>query len=266
MLTDLHNHTCHFSPDAKMTIDELIDEAVRKGLSVVGITEHYEYDNPDPNDNIQTFDLDEYAKTFPKWQSMCPPTLLLLKGIEFGYQTHTAKTLDCIALEHDFDIVNLSKHLFRGVDCYYSEEAYKLDKITRHKEYIGDMADMVERCSNFDVCSHYDYVVKCSKVPHENILYEDCPKEFDRLFEALIYKEKALEINTSTSVRRDIMPDPEVIKRYLSMGGKLITLASDAHVKENLGKAIPDFAEFLKAYGVRSTCYFKKHKPEIVGI
>ena len=266
MLTDLHNHTCHFSPDAKMTIDELIIEAIKKNLNIVGITEHYEYDNPDPNDNIQTFDLDEYAKVFPEWKARCPSSLLLLKGIEFGYQKHTADTIDRIAIENSFDVVNLSKHLFRGVDLCFSNEAYQLDRITRHKEYIGEMAEMAERMNNFSVCSHYDYVNKYNKDPYENVLYEDCPKEFDRLFEALIYKEKALEINTATSVNRNQKPDPEVIKRYLSMGGKLITLASDAHIKENLGTAIPDFAEFLKSLGVREVCYYKAMRPVTTSI
>ena len=61
MLIDTHNHTKNFSPDAEMTVEELIGTASRRGLKVVAVTEHYEYDNPDPNDNIQTFDTEEYS-------------------------------------------------------------------------------------------------------------------------------------------------------------------------------------------------------------
>ena len=89
MLADIHNHTCHFSPDAQMTIDELISSSVSRGLDVVGITEHYEYDNPDPLDDITTFDIIEYCKAFEDWRSKCPDNLKLLMGIEFGYQTHS---------------------------------------------------------------------------------------------------------------------------------------------------------------------------------
>ena len=266
MLIDTHNHTKHFSPDAKMTIEELIETSSQRGLKVVAVTEHYEYDNPDPNDNIQTFDIEEYSKVFPDWQRLCPPSLLLLKGIEFGYQTHTAEAVDRIALEADLDTVVLSNHLFRGVDVCFSKEVYKLDKKARHREYIEKMAEMVEKCDNFCVAAHYDYVNKYNPVKGEEILYRDCPQAFDRFFETLIYKEKALEINTATSVKHMSKPDPEIIKRYLDMGGRLITLGSDAHVKENLGIAIADFYLYLASLGVKELCYFKSRKAQLTGL
>ena len=263
MLTDTHNHTCHFSPDAKMTIDELIDAARARHIDVVGITEHYEYDNPDPNDNIQTFDIDEYVKTFDDWKKRSSDAPLLLMGIEFGYQTHTAKVIDEIAAKYPFDTVLLSKHLFRGVDVCFSEETKRMPRKERNAEYIQGMAEMVENVDNFCVASHFDYICKYDG-PNSRILYEDCPREFDRLFEALIYKEKALEINTATSVKNGTMPDPEIIKRYLQMRGRLLTLSSDAHVKERLGDAITDFTLWLKSLGVEEICYFKDKKPNLI--
>ncbi|MCR5617467.1 MAG: histidinol-phosphatase HisJ family protein [Clostridiales bacterium] len=266
MLTNTHNHTCHFSPDAHTTIDEFIENAVRLGIKVAAITEHYEYDNPDPDDNIQTFDIKEYEKEFRKWKKKCPKELELLMGIEFGYQTHTASDIDRIASTAPFDIVLLSNHLFRGVDVFYSKEVYKLPVKQRHAEYVTKLSEMVENCNNFDVAAHYDYVNKCNKEPGVNMLYQDCPKEFDRFFEALIAKEKALEINTSTSARINQMPDPEVIKRYLAMGGRLITLSSDSHVKENIGLLIPEMREFLISLGVKEICWFKDRKVVTAGL
>ena len=263
MLIDTHNHTRHYSPDAKMTIDELIDAASKRGLSVVGITEHYEYDNPDPNDNIQTFDIDSYVKEFPSWREKCPKSLELLMGIEFGYQTHTAKVIDEIAAKYPFDTVVLSNHLFRGIDLCYSEEAKLISRKERNSEYIGKMAEMVEKVDNFCVAAHFDYVCKYLTDKNDGLSYSDCPKEFDRFFEALIYKEKALEINTATSVKRNTKPDPEILKRYLDMHGKLITLSSDAHVKENVGIVIADFSEYLRSFGIKEICYFKNKQPQL---
>lgn len=266
MRADTHNHTCHFSPDAHMTIDELIETATERHLDIVGITEHYEYDNPDPDDNIQTFDLDEYTSTFPQWQAKCPSGLTLLKGIEFGYQRHTAGKIDEIASSNGFDIVILSRHLFRGIDVAFSKEVYKLDRITRNSEYIGKLAEMAETVNEYSVIAHYDYIDKYNPERGSRISYEDCPAEFDRLFEAIISKDKALEINKATSMKRSTRPDPEVIKRYLTMGGRLITLGSDAHVKENLGVSISDFEEYLKSLGVRELCYFRSRQPFTYGI
>jgi len=267
MLADIHNHTCHFSPDAQMTIDELISSSVSRGLDVVGITEHYEYDNPDPLDDITTFDIIEYCKAFEDWRSKCPDNLKLLMGIEFGYQTHTAGDIDRIASSAPFDVVILSNHLFRGRDVYYGgEECYGMDKRLRHKQYIGKMAEMCEKCNNYDVAAHFDYINRYNPDPEEYIRYEDCPEEFDRFFEALISKEKCLEINTRSIYKAQakgssvIMPDPAVIKRYLAMGGKYISLGSDSHTPDTLGIMFSETIDYLKSLGVNEFCYFEKRK------
>jgi len=266
MFTDTHNHTRHYSPDAKQTIDELISAAKEQNIDVVAVTEHFEYDNPDPNDNIQTFDIDAYVRDFKNWRAKCPDELTLLMGIEFGYQTHTASVIDKIASDYPFDTVVLSNHLFRGVDLFYSKDAYKLPAELRHKEYMGVVAEMADKCNNYNVIAHYDYCSKYDSEENRIAYYSDCPKEFDALFETIIAKEKALEINTATSIRRGLMPDPEVLKRYVAMGGKLVTFASDAHISENLGRRKEDFVEFAKSCGIKEGCYFKEKKVYTYGL
>ena len=272
MLADGHNHTSEFSPDAKMTIDELISAARAKNITVAGITEHYELDNPDPEDNIQTYDLDLYDKVFEEWRAKCPADLTLLKGIEFGYQTHTAEEINRIAGEHDFDTVILSNHLFRGVDVYFSEEAHLVPKKERHAEYIGVMAEMCEKIDNFTVAGHFDYISRDrrSSAGDSFVLYEDCPREFDRLFEALISKEKSLEINTRSILKMgekagssSVLPDANILKRYKEMGGYLISLGSDSHTPDTLGLLFPETAEYLKSLGFEGAFYFKKKRPVI---
>ena len=266
MLTDTHNHTCHFSPDAESTIDDIFAKATAGHLDVIALTEHYEYDNPDPNDNIQTFDLDKYTAEFAAWKKRCPSSLELLMGIEFGYQTHTAGAIDELASKAPFDTVVLSNHLFRGIDVYFSDVVYRLPVAERHAEYMEKMTEMVTNCNNFDVAAHYDYVNKRNPDLTVNMLYEDCPREFDRFFEVLIAKEKALEINTATSARRQSLPDPRIIERYIQMGGRLITVSSDSHVPANIGCMIPEITEFLKSLGVKELCYFKARQPQTYGI
>ena len=273
MLADIHNHTCHFSPDAQMTIDELISSSVSRGLDVVGITEHYEYDNPDPLDDITTFDIIKYCKAFEDWRRKCPESLKLLMGIEFGYQTHTAGDIDRIASSAPFDVVILSNHLFRGRDVYYGGEVcYGLPQAERHAEYINKMAEMCERCSNYDIAAHFDYINRYNPDPEGRVLYDDCPKAFDRFMEAVISKGKCLEINTrsihklSIKSDHDIMPDKKIIKRYLDMGGKLIALGSDSHSPDTLGVYFEETCKYLKTLGVKELCYFENRRPVLYGI
>ena len=273
MFADVHNHTCHYSPDAQMTIDELIEAASKRGLAAVGVTEHFEYDNPDTEDNIGTFDISRYSIGFDTWRAKCPASLKLLMGIEFGYQTHTASSIDRFAISAPFDVVILSNHLFHGHDVYYGgEECYGMPKTQRHAEYIGILAEMCERCDNYDIAAHFDYINRYNPDPEEYLLYEDCPKEFDRFLEAVVSKNKCLEINTRSVYKAQgkgssvIMPDAAIIRRYLDMGGKLISLGSDSHTPDTLGIMFEETASYLKSLGVNELCWFEKRSPVMYGI
>ena len=264
MVTDGHNHTCHFSPDADQSIDELCASAKKLGLDRIAVTEHYDADFPDSELNWE-FGFDEYAAAFPKWRNDNPDTELLM-GVEFGYQTHLASKIDEWALKAPFDVVLLSNHLFRGEDIYTTKLLYEIPSSECFKEYVGILAEMTERCSNFDVVAHYDYINRYGSGENTPLKYDDCPAEFDRFFEALISKEKALEINTKSIQKLaeknavDIMPDRKLLLRYIEMGGKLFTLGSDAHVPGGVAVYFNETAEFLKSLGITETVYYKGHK------
>lgn len=266
MITDGHNHTKHFSADAGQSIYELISEAQSKGFTRIGITEHYEIDYPDDGLNWM-FDLEEYNKAFEQWRAIAGDKFELLKGIEFGYQTHVAEEIDKVAASIPLDVVLLSVHLFRGQDFYVERGCYKLPARDLHSEYINTMAEMCEKCNNFDVVAHYDYINRYADNKNDFITYEETPKELDRLFEVMIAKEKALEINTKSIQKHKDggftrwLPDADIIKRYLEMGGKLITLGSDSHFPGTFAVSFNEAVEYLRSFGIKETVYYKDHKP-----
>lgn len=268
MFVDTHNHTKYFSSDAKMSIEELVNTCKSRGIPKCAITEHYDMDYPHPED-VMVCDLDKYYEAFKVWKELSTkengPELLL--GLEMAYQPHLPEKIDAIAKSYPFDIVILSNHYFRGEDVYFSNSCYSITRKERHSEYIGIMAEMAERVTEYDQVAHYDYIDRYNKDLDSAVFYEDCPKEFDRLFEVLISKEKALEINTrSIEARKNrnpalIMPDSRIITRYLEMGGKLISLGSDSHTPNTLGINFEETANYLKSLGVNELCYFKNRKP-----
>jgi histidinol-phosphatase (PHP family) len=82
--------------------------------------------------------------------------------------------------------------------------------------------------------------------------------KIDEILKVIIRRGIALEINTSGGDR--LMPGEFVIKRYLSLGGYLITLGSDAHVPANVGKCFEETVKTLKELQVGELCYYKKRK------
>ena len=175
MITDGHNHTKHFSVDAGQTIDELIAEAKSKGFTRIGITEHYELDYPDYDGLNWMFDIKEYDRVFEEWRKKAGE-LELLKGIEFGYQTHVAEEIDKTAELIDFDVVLMSIHLFRGEDFYVVRDCYKMPAKELHSEYISMLAESCERCNNYDVAAHYDYINRYTDKKSDFVTYDECPK------------------------------------------------------------------------------------------
>lgn len=268
MFTDHHMHTKSFSSDAVQTIDELIEGAVKQNIHQVAITEHWDMDYPH-KDEIFEFDLNEYYEAFFGWKELSlkknGPNLLM--GIEIGWQEHLKERINSTVSTLPFDVVLLSEHLFRGSDIFYSKECPKLSRKERNAEYLTNLVKMCKQIDCFDILAHYDYINRYIEDPDSFVFYDDCPKLFDELFEVLIKKQKALEINTM-SINAQIkkgspytMPDPKIIKRYLDMGGELITIGSDAHDSCNIGNLFKETAEYLKSLGVKSTFYFEKRKP-----
>lgn len=268
MLADSHMHTKVFSSDASQTIEEVIEASKALGISNVSITEHYDMDYPH-KDEIFTFDLNEYGKIFPRWQALSAykggPSLHM--GIEIGWQPHLNERIKKTVAALPFDSVLLSDHLFRGVEIFYSKETALIPRAIRNKEYISTLVKMCRELDDYDILAHYDYINRYIDDKSSAVFYQDCPMQFDELFEVLISKGKALEVNISsidkqiTKGSSYIMPDPEIIRRYLAMGGKLITLGSDAHKSDRIGLHFTETAKYLKSLGVSEVFYYENRKP-----
>ncbi|MBP5180566.1 MAG: histidinol-phosphatase HisJ family protein [Clostridiales bacterium] len=268
MISDSHMHTRIFSTDGRQTPEELIESAKKLGISNVSITEHYDMDYPHKDESF-IFDLDKYKETFPKWQeyslNIGGPKLLM--GIEIGWQPHLNERIKETASYLPFDSVILSNHIYHGDDIYYSKDCALMPRQMRNREYIGTLARMCREIDDFDIAAHYDYINRYIEDPQSSVFYDDCPEEFDDFFDALISKDKALEINTS-SINKQIkkgspyiMPDPRIIKRYIDMGGKLFTIGSDAHDADKIGQHFDKTVEYLKSLGVKEIYYYEGRKP-----
>ena len=268
MIADSHMHTAVFSSDARQTPEELIQGAKALGIKNVCVTEHYDMDYPH-KDELFVFDLEEYGKVFPSWvktsEDIGGPSVHM--GIEFGWQPHLSSIIDETARSLPFDFILLSSHLFRGVDIYYSTEIPHISREERNKEYIATLARMCREVNEYDAVAHYDYINRYLDDVNSAVFYKDCPEQFDELFEILISKDKALEINTKSIDKQIgkgssfIMPDPEIIRRYTAMGGKLFTIGSDAHTPEGIGIHFDKTAKYLKSLGISEIFYFKDRKP-----
>ena len=116
----------------------------------------------------------------------------------------------------------------------------------------------------FDALGHLTYPLRYIEGDHG--IPVDLSKHqeaIDGIFRALIDSGKALEVNTS-GLRQKIgraLPDLPLVRRYRELGGELVTLGSDAHCVEDLGKGIEAGMDLLREAGFRRFAVYEQHKP-----
>ena len=117
---------------------------------------------------------------------------------------------------------------------------------------------------DFDVFSHIDYAFKTARTLDNNLQISTFESQLKIIFNLLIKKEKCLEINTKV---QEAINDESHIKYllnlYYSLGGRDLTLSSDAHVENRYLSSFDQYKEIIKECNFKYLCYFinrKKYK------
>ena len=229
MLFDSHMH-CDYSTDSSMNISEAIRAARKANVGMI-VTEHWDYDYP-TNPYAFLFDVDDYFKQFNVYRSES-----ILLGIEVGMQKHIVTKDAALIKAHPFDCVIASMHCVNGRDLYEPNSYKGLTKAEALQEFLEDSIANVRLYSDFDIFGHIDYISRYMPYEDQELYYEEFPALWDELFKLLIDGGKVLEINTRRLDSLKAVETLEVLyQRYQELGGRYISLGSDAHYKEHVGR------------------------------
>lgn len=286
---DVHNHCTEFSPDASQPLSERIREAEDLGLRGIIMTDHYDKDLYEaerglplppygavPKKGEWIFYLPDYRRRLLSEQAKLQAAgddFKLLFGIELGYAPLLAKHYRDLAENYDFDCIIASMHSMKNQDVYlHRDQLYKKSKQDIYNLYIHYMADMLEEMDYAHVLGHFDYISRYSKYVPKKMYYREQKDALDRLFEIMIKNEVSLELNMGSQSAKELngermgLPDPEILKRYREMGGRLVSLGSDAHHKNYVGRGFKETAEYLKDLGFEYITHFEKGKPVLTAL
>lgn len=223
MFFDCHTHT-KFSADSEMLASDAIAEAERLNLGII-FTEHFDFE-------VGNFTFDP-KKYFAEYEKFRGENVRL--GVEVGLRKSARQANKNFISQVDFDLVIGSVHLVDDFDIYYPEFFQGKDKKTAYKKYFSAMIEEVAT-ADFDVLGHIDYI--CRNAPYENpeLDYETFQSEIDEVLKIIVEREKVLELNTrrlnKNSVVDELFP---IYKKYKELGGKFISIGSDAHKVEAVG-------------------------------
>ncbi len=262
LLADSHTHTS-FSFDSQTPAEKMVQRAAELGIKHYTITDHLEINMEETHDSAQ-----KGAKIFPEIKEKYKDKINLHFGIELGQALHDKELSEKILSDYDFDFVIGSLHNLKGEEDFYFLDYTRLDCDELLRRYFSELLELA-RWDGFDVLGHITYPLRyiCGKYGIEIDMkkYSDA---VDEVFKTVINNGKGIEINSSglfTEIKKT-SPDLPLVKRYRELGGKIITVGSDAHTQDRVGAGIRDAIETARAAGFNEICYYEKRKPIFINI
>ena len=254
---DFHMHST-VSYDGHNTPEEMVQAAEKRGLEIMCFTDHLDY-TPAYPDRRMVFDEGTYRKTYSSIKS---DKVQILHGMEFGMLPNNARQLEEDLKMYPFDYVLGSCHFIDGLDPYFPE--YWVGKTQEQAErlYFEELLECIRVHDNFDVCSHLTYISKtrCNPVKRP-IVYGMYKSLVDEILKTLVKKEKGLEVNTSGLNSCGVfLPDEPYLQRFKELGGRIVTVGSDAHTADRVGQYCDRACQTLKKiFGY--VCTFENREP-----
>ena len=260
---DSHTHSDN-SSDAHHSVMFMCEKAVEKEIPGICITDHCE---------LRTFEEGQYEMRITqsvfevqKARRVFNGKLAVMAGIELSDVLYDPALTSSILERFPFDMVMVSQHnTLSGEDIYYSDfGAWSSGDIDRLLEEYFTYLIKAAQLNQFDVIGHLTYPLRYItgkyKIRVDLRRYDDKIEEILRL---TAQNGRAIEINTSGlyGALRDTMPPLCYVKRYRELGGEYITLGSDAHSADALGRGIDSGMEMLLEAGFSYFTFYKERHP-----
>ncbi len=264
-ISDCHVHS-NYSPDGADTVTMMCERAASLGLHAITITDHCEcneYVKSGYQDSIRASYLESKRAS-----ALFHPRIQVYSGIELGQATQDLFAAEDILDACDFDFVLASLHNIKGLPDFWELEYKAGETEVLLEQYFDQMQQLVE-WGNFDSLAHLTYPLRY--MVGEYGLEIDLGKyreRIDTILRTLVLQDKALEINTS-GLRQKYgrsLPGMMVLRRFRELGGRFVTLGSDAHRWADVGAGIEDGMSLLKEAGFESFTVFVKREPKVLPI
>jgi len=238
-------------------MEDCIEHAISIGLDEICFTEHIDYGFPE----AMQCDLPAYLKRFGALKKIYDGEIVIKFGVEYGAQAHHKDYFNKIADFYPFDFALLSLHQVEDKELWNGDFQRGKTQDEYNRIYFEEMYNTVIAFDKFSVLAHMDLMRRYDK--RGEYPFEKNKDIIKAIFEKIIEHGKGIEVNTS-SFRyklKDLCPSTGILKLYRECGGEIITIGSDSHSENQLGKHIDEVKEILKTLGYKYFCTFDKMKP-----
>lgn len=259
-LFDYHIHT-DGSFDCEEPMMEQVLAAKRAGISEICFTDHADLD-PCVKKNYPPIDFEKIKQEFAKAKEL--PGIDVKLGVELGVYKENIDEYRAFLADKELDFIICSQHYVIDCDPYFADVYFKgLTQKEAYDKYLTEIYRTISLFDEYSVVGHIGYVTNYYPGPEPKALdYSKHSDIIDAILKKAIEKGKGIEVNTGGIGRTGYtLPTPQIIKRYLELGGEIITTGSDSHVSSVTGAHIAEATEMLKALGCKYICTFDRMKP-----
>ncbi|GAB6417254.1 histidinol phosphate phosphatase domain-containing protein [Bacillus luti] len=261
-------------------IDLYLEEALRKGIKEVGIVDHlyrfheakgyYEkyVDISDSKlgrlqkewlDQVRVVSLYDFTKAIEEAKERWSKKGVTLKlGIEADYFIGCEEELKNLLELGDFDYVIGSVHFLNGwgFDNPDTKEYFEEHDLHALYDTFFKTVERAVRSELFDIIAHLDNI----KVFNYRLDENEQLSYYKEIARALVDTNTATEINAGLYYRypvREMCPSPLYLQ-VLAKCGVPITISSDAHYPNDLGKYVKENVQTLRTHGISHIATFTK--------
>jgi histidinol-phosphatase (PHP family) len=254
---DAHVHT-DLSPDSDVPIDAYAEAAVARGIAEIAITDHVDFVPGTPAYEYTPFEQRERVvrEAADRWSER---GVAIRFGVEITWDSRHAADIRAHLATHAYDFVIGSVHIYR-------DSPYAVDNISGWmtgrslSEIVAPYFDEVAaaaRSGLFDALGHIDFVKRwlTPHIPPADLAA--APELYEPILAALVESGTALEINTSglRQAPNETYPAPPIVARFQELGGRGVTVGSDAHLVDSLAWGLGDGYETAAAAGFDSLAF-----------
>lgn len=245
---DLHMHTCYC--DGKNTPEEMVQSAIEKGLTTVGISGH-SYTFFDESYCMQKADIPRYLAECRYLRAKYFDQIHVLCGVEQDYYSEYPTD--------DFDFVIGSVHYIKVKGEYIPvDESIEILRAAVQKHFDGDVyalceayfatvADVVKK-TECDIIGHFDLISKfIEKEPLFDVTHPRYATAWKAAVDRLVQYGVPFEINTG-AISRGYRTQPypsEEMREYIREKGGRFDLSSDAHSTDAIACGFEEYEALL---------------------
>ena len=282
MRIDYHLHT-EFSDDSNELMEDQIERAIELGFDEICFTDHVDYGTKKDWDEgdiqyrggdgigtavdelspIANVDYPAYFDKLHRMKEVYSDRITLKQGLEFGIQTITIDKFEKLfsRYEQELDFILLSMHQIDNKELWTQDFQRNYCQKDYNELYYKEIYDVMKSYDHYSVLAHLDLIVRYDlngRYPFR--LVED---QIAEILKLAIRNGKGIEINTSSwhYGLDDTMPSRDLLKLYHDLGGRIITIGSDAHTTKYVGDHYEDAADLLKEIGFKEITTFDRMTP-----